>query len=783
MKRYGLLIVALVLAFAMSVTAFASETETRDVSFENALAANLKELGLFSGVSDTDFDLERAPSRTEVLVMLIRVLGDEKTALEGEYSHPFDDVPKWADTYVGYAYESGLTKGVSQTKFGNDTASAATYLTFMLRALGYSDAKGDFKWDDPYAFAWGLGMLPSIVDTENFWRADIVTISYAALSVELKNSTQLLSDKLIEKGVFSAEVFSKNYTASKLTDKENASKTVLDAEDIYANCSSAVFYIEIQNKNGVALSSGSGFFIDESGIAVTNWHVMDGAEKAVITLAGGNAKYDVTGVYYYSFEHDIAVIHVDGSGFDALDINPMPVKGAASVYAIGSPQGLQNTISQGIISNVRRIVGDAVYIQLTAAISNGSSGGVLLNSYGEVIGITSAGYLEGQNLNFARSITYLAHADLDTATPLEEVNWNSARYELREDSYTVKAGETITFEFDVYFYTADGMMPTFKVESDNPDVVAAAVKFNGTFIHLIGVAPGTANVTLSDSKSSDSVTFPVTVTEGGEVAPHIEYITNAESLSVYTGAKKRLLVNAVGIMCEEPETLTVTLDKTNIVKASVEKAEEGDYFIITLDGARAGTVDLTIKNDATDDTMVVPIKVGNIFSESFETLKNYIVENGELNEDEEGVEKCYYLEEVQSRDGVTMTVLLIHFPDDNVTAIRIGVDTLGLIIDLSFNHKGAVSFYVEMLGANGHCRINPKTFGDGIDDDIKFDEFEGSELYRTALEKAAGPFALAAVATLEEWLAEIIPGMAASDFGFIRFDYNKVKDLVSSSLI
>ncbi len=110
---------------------------------EEELAKDLKALGIFKGVSETDFALDRAPTRTEALVMLIRVLGRESDALSKGGRHPFLDVPQWADKYVGYAYENNLTNGVSATKFGsNSIASASMYLTFVLRALGYSD-KGE----------------------------------------------------------------------------------------------------------------------------------------------------------------------------------------------------------------------------------------------------------------------------------------------------------------------------------------------------------------------------------------------------------------------------------------------------------------------------------------------------------------------------------------------------------------------------------------------------------------------------------------------------------------
>jgi len=82
-------------------------------------AEELKRLELFKG-TDNGFELERAPSRVEVVVMLIRLLGKESEALSSSPpsdspGHPFTDVPAWADAYVSFAYKNGLTKGISPT--------------------------------------------------------------------------------------------------------------------------------------------------------------------------------------------------------------------------------------------------------------------------------------------------------------------------------------------------------------------------------------------------------------------------------------------------------------------------------------------------------------------------------------------------------------------------------------------------------------------------------------------------------------------------------------------
>ena len=187
-----------------------------------------------------------------------------------------------------------------------------------------------------------------------------------------------------------------------------SNKPVLDAEQIYTKCSPAVFYIEVFNKYGSKLSTGSGFFVNDTGLAVTNYHVIEDSYSQKIQLANSNKKYNVKKIVKYNSTQDWAIIQVDISGNSYLSIgDASTVVGGAKIFAIGSPLGLQNTISEGIISNPKRRDDGIDYIQITAAISNGSSGGALINKHGEAIGITAAYYVNGQNLNLAIPLTYL----------------------------------------------------------------------------------------------------------------------------------------------------------------------------------------------------------------------------------------------------------------------------------------------------------------------------------------------------------------------------------------
>ncbi len=170
-------------------------------------AERLSHLGLFAG-GTSGFELDRRPTRAEAAVMLVRMTGKEDEAAAGYYSHPFTDVPPWADHYVGYLYENGLTSGISAKLFGsNQFISVDQYVTFVLRALGYSDAQGDFKSRDSLTKA---GQIKLLTDDEivyysskgEFLRDDIIGITINALATLLKDSDQSLLDKLIyEEGV------------------------------------------------------------------------------------------------------------------------------------------------------------------------------------------------------------------------------------------------------------------------------------------------------------------------------------------------------------------------------------------------------------------------------------------------------------------------------------------------------------------------------------------------------------------------------------------------------
>ena len=195
----------------------------------------------------------------------------------------------------------------------------------------------------------------------------------------------------------------------------------LTAEQIYRLASPAVFYIEIYDEDEELIKTGSGFFINESGMAVTNNHVITGASSAKITTDNGE-EYDVAGIFDCNRKKDIALIMVEGSGFPYLEFaDSEKLQTGATVYTLGSPLGLQASYSQGIVSQSLREIEGAEYIQIDAPISSGSSGGALLDSRGRVVGVTSATAVGAQNINLSVPINFIYSLDRSEYVPLKSI--------------------------------------------------------------------------------------------------------------------------------------------------------------------------------------------------------------------------------------------------------------------------------------------------------------------------------------------------------------------------
>lgn len=174
---------------------------------------------------------------------------------------------------------------------------------------------------------------------------------------------------------------------------------------IFKEKSDAVVMIAAASPDGDRL--GSGFFISRNGKIVTNYHLIQRAHKIVIKLKSGLA-FVPRRVVNLDPEKDIAVIQIEADSPVYFKMgNSNAVITGQRVLTIGSPQGLESTISDGLISSIRANEFGMKMFQVSVPLSNGSSGGPLIDLNGEVIGITTAAMSSGQNINFAVPMNYV----------------------------------------------------------------------------------------------------------------------------------------------------------------------------------------------------------------------------------------------------------------------------------------------------------------------------------------------------------------------------------------
>ncbi|MGI6726489.1 MAG: trypsin-like peptidase domain-containing protein [Christensenellales bacterium] len=216
----------------------------------------------------------------------------------------------------------------------------------------------------------------------------------------------------------------------------------LPFEDDYAAINTAagsvLMLLVYDNAQSDYIATGSGFVAFDSNTLITNYHVVEGGDLVLAESDEGEG-YFLDEVLAADEELDLAILRFKAPS----DLNPLPLNGQGDwlrgqpVVAIGSPKGLRNTVSKGDISAL--FVEDNLrYIQFTAPISNGSSGGALFDNTGKVIGITTSSLSEsGQNLNFAidirEAIQLYEQADGSALTPLSQLGTLQARTEQEDD--------------------------------------------------------------------------------------------------------------------------------------------------------------------------------------------------------------------------------------------------------------------------------------------------------------------------------------------------------------
>lgn len=209
--------------------------------------------------------------------------------------------------------------------------------------------------------------------------------------------------------------------------KQNVAVTVTkrkyNATDLFKMANPSVALIEMLNDRGQVVSSGSGFVVNK-GEVVTNFHVLQGEENVEAKVSFANGSFIRTNVIKrYDETLDLAVLDISriAPAPPILKMNGTRVATGEKIYALGSPRGVSNTITEGMISNNSVVLDGFEYYQFNASTTYGNSGGPLLNIYGEVVGVVTWMFENSQNMNYAVPVRQLSLLDARRTALIEEV--------------------------------------------------------------------------------------------------------------------------------------------------------------------------------------------------------------------------------------------------------------------------------------------------------------------------------------------------------------------------
>ncbi len=307
-------------------------------------------------------------------------------------------------------------------------------------------------------------------------------------------------------------------TTDTITDVGSKLVASYSPSEIYKMVNPSVVYISITTSEGI--SAGSGFFINDTGRVVTNYHVISKGISGKVTDSLGNT-FDVTKIVGYSSSLDIAILDTTCAKSTAVKLQKSKIETGAAVYAIGYPQSFiigssSSTFTEGMVSNNALTFLGNTYIQTSTPITNGNSGGALINDRGEVVGITTAKInIEGVDyFNLAIPVSIVDIVNTSTPKTFAEVfkenpilptsiSLDRAEYEIYKD---------VTFQIISTIYPSDADDKSVTWVSSNPEVATVS---NGV---VTGISHGTAIITATTCNGKVATATII-------VSRRIEYLT------------------------------------------------------------------------------------------------------------------------------------------------------------------------------------------------------------------------------------------------------------------
>ena len=356
----------------------------------------------------------------------------------------------------------------------------------------------------------------------------------------------------------------------------------LSAADIFKTTSSSIADLTVLNSDHT-VDFGTAFLVlGSDGLAETALHVVQDGIAARATFEDGQ-EYDVLGLVDKDEENDIALIRIDETGRKPLPLGLLPPDVGSKAYVIGAPEGLDFSISDGLISQIRRLDSKSTVYQFSCPASPGNSGGPVMDSHGNVIGVVSFQFEDGQNLNFAIPSSYIVH--LKSTAPTKK--WALMKIEQEE---AIKAGETtkeahvleIATSETVYAIPGDVIrLKGHYSDSERPldhsflekDRVRAGISTGILACQVFDTPTGSYEARPTSTPTSDDFSYDWTAT-AGDHSLRLGYITA-------TGAKKIALTAHVVVLPTSPLNISpAVLSSVDDIKVSVS-AQPSPSFVPT----------------------------------------------------------------------------------------------------------------------------------------------------------------------------------------------------------
>ena len=349
MKRFmTTLFTVVLLAAALCVGASASDFD--------AVAEDLSSIGMFRGTA-SGFELDRAPTRSEAAIMLVRLYGAEEEAnadyAAGKISHPFTDVSAFTSPYVAWLYTNGITNGYTATTYASQKpCSTQNYAVFLLRALGYKDGQ-DFQYADALTFAQEKGFYDPTMFAGTFLRDDLAALTYQALAADMADGSTYLLDSLIKDGAIDAEAAAPMTEKIELyramtaaTDTEDASAMDMDmtmkmdmtlgyageSETMSTNVTGSI-QVDAADPQNVKMSANMSYDLLGQTVKMGEW-MKDG--YVYISMDDSTEKT----AYKYAVPDQIAALQ----SLEAVDVSAMDVSGLAMIDSISEKDGVYTVV-------------------------------------------------------------------------------------------------------------------------------------------------------------------------------------------------------------------------------------------------------------------------------------------------------------------------------------------------------------------------------------------------------------------------------------------------------